>query len=73
MSFPPATTGSPASSTSTTRTPRELHHEGKVNVILVPTAENYSDLLTKALSTDVFTKHRRTIFNLAARPSTSTA
>ena len=52
---------------------REMHHEGKVRVILVPTAENYSDLLTKALPNDVFAKHRHTIFNIAARPSTSTA
>ena len=47
---------------------RELHHENKVKVILVPTPENYSDALTKALATDLFRKHRDTIFNAAARP-----
>ena len=47
---------------------RELNHEGKVRVTLVPTADNYSDLLTKALPTDVFHKHRSSIFNLAAWP-----
>ena len=50
---------------------RELHHEKKVRVILVPTAENYSDALTKALPTDLFRKHRDTIFNVAARPRKS--
>ena len=47
---------------------RELNHEGKVKVIYVPTAENHADMLTKALPTDVFHKHRGTIFNLAACP-----
>ena len=52
---------------------RELYHAGKVTVKLVPTANNSSDLLTKALPNEVFKRHRATIFNSAAKPTGATA
>ena len=52
---------------------RELYHAGKVTVKLVPTADNSSDLLTKALPNEVFKRHRATIFNSAAKPTGATA
>jgi len=46
---------------------RELHHEGKVRVGLVPTAENAADIFTKPLPNKIFAKHRATIYNFAAQ------
>ena len=39
---------------------------GKVKVILVPTAENAADILTKAVDNNTFERHRATIMNLHA-------
>jgi hypothetical protein len=43
---------------------RELSAEGKVHVERVDTADNSSDLLTKALKADVYYKHRARLMNL---------
>ena len=48
---------------------RELHGQGVADVILVPTAENVVDLMTKALDNQTFLKHRATILNTAALPA----
>ena len=45
---------------------RELRMAGKVKVILVPTAENAADILTKAVDNNTFERHRATIMNLHA-------
>ena len=43
---------------------RELYHSGIVKLVLVPTAEMHADMLTKALDTATFQKHRRRCMNL---------
>ena len=45
---------------------RELHAQGIADVILVPTADNVVDMLTKALDNQTFLKHRATILNESA-------
>ena len=42
---------------------RELRFAGKVKVELVPTKDNASDMLTKALDEHTFARHRDTIMN----------
>ena len=42
---------------------RELRFAGKVKVELVPTKDNASDMLTKALDEQTFARHRDTIMN----------
>ena len=42
---------------------RELRFAGKVKVELVPTKDNASDMLTKALDEYTFARHRDTIMN----------
>ena len=37
-----------------------------MNVILVPTAENAADILTKAVDNNTFERHQATIMNLHA-------
>ena len=46
---------------------RELQHDGKVRVGLVPTADNAADIFTKPLPNKVFAQHRATIYNFAAQ------
>ena len=43
---------------------KELRIRGIARVVLVPTDDNSADLLTKALDTKQFLKHRATIMNL---------
>ena len=45
---------------------KELRHRKIAKVTLIPTAENSADLLTKALDTVTFKKHRAAIMNLRA-------
>lgn len=45
---------------------RELRREGKVRLVLVPTAEMYADMLTKPLDDATFRKHRDFIMNAGA-------
>ena len=45
---------------------KELRHRKIAKVTLIPTAENSADLLTKALDTATFKKHRAAIMNLRA-------
>ena len=46
---------------------RELQHQGKVRVSLIPTALNAADLFTKPLPNKVFAEHRATVYNFAAQ------
>ena len=46
---------------------RELRHEKKAKVKLVPTAENAADMFTKVLDNATFHRHRATVMNLAAK------
>ena len=46
---------------------RELQHQGKVRVGLIPTALNAADLFTKPLPNKVFAEHRATVYNFAAQ------
>ena len=46
---------------------RELQHQGKVRVGLIPTALNAADLFTKPLPNKVFADHRATVNNFAAQ------
>ena len=46
---------------------RELQHQGKVRVGLIPTAQNAADLFTKPLPNKVFAEHRATVYNFAAQ------
>lgn len=48
---------------------RELNHDGKVRVSLIPTDANAADLFTKALGNVKFAEHRATVYNLSARPA----
>ena len=48
---------------------RELRVAGVVTLKLVPTKEMSADMLTKALDTETFTKHRRDVMNLACAPA----
>ena len=45
---------------------KELRVRGIVKVVLVPTAENEADLLTKVLDTKTFLRHRAAIMNSKA-------
>ena len=45
---------------------RELRHQGRVKLILVPTKEMEADMLTKALDDTTFKRHRATVMNLHA-------
>ena len=45
---------------------RELYHHGIVKLVLVPTTEMHADMLTKALDTPTFVKHRKRTMNLAS-------
>ena len=47
---------------------RELQRAGRVNVIHVPTEDNFADIYTKGLDNKSFARHRATIFNDAANP-----
>ena len=48
---------------------KELRVRGMVKVVLIPTAENSADILTKALDTKTFKKHRAAIMNLHVNSS----
>ena len=50
---------------------RELRGLGVVNVSHIATELNPADLFTKILTRQVFEKHRTTVLNLGAAPSSS--
>ena len=45
---------------------RELQRNGKVKLILVPTADMRADMLTKPLDDETFRRHRDTVMNISA-------
>ena len=47
---------------------RELRHQGRIKLTLIPTKEMDADMLTKALDDATFKRHRDTVMNLRAMP-----
>ena len=47
---------------------RELRHQGRIKLTLIPTKEMDADVLTKALDDATFKRHRDTVMNLRAMP-----
>ena len=44
---------------------RELVHQGDISVVHVPSEHQHADVLTKALTFDLFAIHRRFLMNLS--------